>query len=142
MTNNSELENLFDAVSGNKRVEIEIDDKNVELDLHVDDLTPILTMSEDQEPGQEEMQEVIDAFRRGLMRRYLPYYDKVRDQEFENLDEEQEAENQNAREMIESILRDNMPTFFKKVPEALGWVDDIEAAMQQEDFRENNSPQK
>jgi len=142
MTNNSELENLFEAVSGKKRVEIEIDDKTVELDLHVDDLSPILTMSEDQEPDEDDMKKVIDAFRRGLKRRYMPYYDKVRDQEFENLNEEQEEENQDAREMIESILRDNMPTFFKKVPEALGWVDDIEAAMTEEDFRENNSPQK
>lgn len=142
MTNNSELENLFEAVSGKKRVEIDIDDKTVELDLHVDDLSPILTMSEDQEPDEEDMKKVIDAFRRGLKRRYMPYYDKVRDQEFENLDEDQEAENQDAREMIESILRDNMPTFFKKVPEALGWVDDIEAAMDREDFRESDSPQK
>jgi len=139
MTNNDELENLFDALSGNKRVEVEIDERLVELDLTVDDLSPILTMSEDEEPGEEEIQNIIESFRRGLKRRYMPYYDNVRDQSFENLNEEQEDEQRNAEEMIESILRDNMPEFFQKVPEALGWVDDIDQLEQ--DFRENNSLQ-
>lgn len=139
MTNN-ELENLFDALSGNKRVEVEIDDQVMELDLTVDDLSPILTMGEDEEPSEEDIQDIIDSFRRGLKRRYMPYYDAVRDQSFENLNQEQEEEQKDAEQMIESILRDNMPAFFEKVPEALGWVEDIEQLEQ--DFRETNSPQK
>lgn len=136
---NQELENLFEALSGNKRVEVDIDGRTLELDLKVDDLSPILTMSENEEPGDEKVQELVDSFRRGLKRRYHPYYDKVRDQPFENLDDEQESEAEDANEMIESILRDNMPEFFKKVPEALGWVDDLDKLEQ--DFRENNSLQ-
>lgn len=134
-----ELENLFDALSGNKRVEVDINDNKVELDLGLDDLSPILAMGEDEEPSDEDVQEIIEAFRNGLKRRYLPYYDKVRDQPFENLSEEQKQEMEDAREKIEAILRDNIPTFFRKVPESLGWVDEMDALDQ--DFRQSNSPQ-
>lgn len=139
MTNN-ELENLFDALSGNKRVEVDIDGRVIELDLKVDDLSPILTMGENEEPSEEDIQDIIGSFRKGLKRRYMPYYDNVRDQSFDDLNEQQQEEQQDADEMIESILRDNMPEFFKKVPQALGWVDEIDAL--DEDFRETSSPQK
>lgn len=137
MRNNfNELKDLFGDLQLDKPVEIEVQGRELELDMRVDDMHNLMVLGQKQEVDEEDMSLLTDALRNIFYRTYLPYYDRANDREMSNLDDEKEQENEEAKEFIENIILKNYLTIFMQITEELGWQDEMDEVPGQ-DFRQD-----
>lgn len=133
------LEDKFGAMGLNGPLEIEIEGEPLELDVDIEDVTPLMSMGGGQggaDISEEDVEKLTDTFRTILYRSYLPYWDEVRSQEPNNLNDARQQENDEAKEYLDGLLVRKLPVLINKVVEELGWADGDMAA--QGDFPEGN----
>ena len=119
------LEDKFAGMAMNEPITAEIEGNELELDVRVEDIVPLMSMGTqeggEQDIGEEDVQNMTDAFERILYRSYLPYYDDVRGQEPANLNDSQQQENDKAKEFINGLLVRKLPQLINKMVTELGW---------------------
>lgn len=121
-----DLKTGFDDLANDKHVEVEVDGRSLELDVTVDDLHPIMSMGNMQEPSEDDVERLTDTLRTVLYRSYLPYWDEARDQEMSNLSDDQQSENEEAKDLVESLLLNHYLDIFVGIMEELGWADEAD----------------
>jgi len=119
------LEDKFAGMAMNEPITVEIEGNELELDVRVEDIVPLMSMGTqeggEQDIGEEDVQNMTDTFERILYRSYLPYYDDVRGQEPANLNDSQQQENEKAKEFINGLLVRKLPQLINKMVTELGW---------------------
>jgi hypothetical protein len=119
------LEDKFAGMAMNEPITVEIEGNELELDVRVEDIVPLMSMGTqeggEQDIGEEDVQNMTDTFERILYRSYLPYYDDVRGQEPANLNDSQQQENDKAKEFINGLLVRKLPQLINKMVTELGW---------------------
>jgi hypothetical protein len=119
------LEDKFAGMAMNEPITVEIEGNELELDVRVEDIVPLMSMGTqeggEQDIGEEDVQNMTDTFERILYRSYLPYYDDVRGQEPANLNDSQQEENEKAKEFINGLLVRKLPQLINKMVTELGW---------------------
>lgn len=131
----SSIKDLFGDLSLDKPVTIELDGRELELEMRVEDLHSLMVMGQSERVEEDEVQMLTDTLRTILYRTYMPHYDKVRDQFPEDLSKEQQKENEEVKQYVEGLLLKYYIQMFISISEELGWQD--EGAMQgvgQQDF--------
>lgn len=119
------LEEKFAGMGLNEPLKIEIEGKEVELEVGTDDIIPLMSMGTSQgDIEEEDVQKLTEVFRTVLYRTYLPYWDDVRGQEPDSLTEKREKENEEVKEYIDGLLVRKLPVLVEKIIGALGWNDD------------------
>lgn len=137
MRNNfNELKDLFGDLQLDKPVEIEVQGRELELDMRLDDMHNLMVLGQKQEVDEEDMSLLTDALRNMFYRTYLPYYDRANDREMSNLDDEKQQENEEAKNFIENIILKNYLNIFMQITEELGWQDEMDEVPGQ-DFRQD-----
>ena len=119
------LEDKFAGMAMNEPITVEIEGNELELDVRVEDIVPLMSMGTQEggehDIGVEDVQNMTDTFERILYRSYLPYYDDVRGQEPANLNDSQQEENEKAKEFINGLLVRKLPQLINKMVTELGW---------------------
>lgn len=123
----TKIQDLFGDLALDKPITVEVEGKELELDMRVDDLHALMAMGQSEEVDEEEMEKLTDTLRNILYRSYLPHYDKVRDQVPDSIDAEQEAENKEAKEYIEGVILRNYLDLFVGISSELGWQDEMDS---------------
>lgn len=136
-----DIKDGFGDLTTDKPVEVDIDGKTLELDMRVDDLHPVMTLGEMENPSEGEIEKLTETLKHVLYRSYLPYWDEGLDQEMDGLSEEQQSENDEAKQYIENLLLRHYLDIFVGIMEDLGWAEDEmmgeHPTMNREDFRSN-----
>ena len=133
------LEDKFAGMAMNEPIKIEIEGEELELDMRVEDIVPLMSMGGSQEDiGEDDVQKLTDTFRKILYRSYLPYWDDVRGQEPNNLSDNRKEENDEAKAFLDGLLVRKLPVLINKIVDELGWADEGVAG---QDFPEENLPQ-
>jgi len=118
------LEDKFAGMAFDEPIKIELEGETLELDMRVEDIVPLMSMSGNQDSiSEEDVQKLTDTFRQILHRSYLPYYDGVRDQEPNNLSDNRQEENDKAKKFIDGLLVRKLPVLISKIVAELGWDD-------------------
>jgi len=133
------LQEKFAGMAMNEPIKIEIEGEELELDMRVEDIVPLMSMGGSQEDiGEDDVQKLTDTFRKILYRSYLPYWDDVRGQEPNNLSDNRKEENDEAKAFLDGLLVRKLPVLINKIVDELGWADEGVAG---QDFPEENLPQ-
>jgi len=146
MARRNSLRNKFDDLSLDEPLKVEIEDRELELDVYAGDVTTFMMVGQQEDIDQETMDQLEDTLRKILSRSYLPYYNVAGDKEMQNLSEDQQKEQREEKEFIEGLLVRYYPSLFKGITEALGWHDgDIDATgleKQKKSFQESREEKK
>jgi hypothetical protein len=129
------LEDKFAGMAMDEPIKIEIEGEELELDVRVEDIVPLMSMGgqgEDADIDEDDVQKLTDTFEKILYRSYLPYYDAVRGQEPQNLNDSQQAENEEAKKFINGLLVRKLPQLINKMVKELGWDEGVD--VDQQDF--------
>jgi ABC-type transporter MlaC component len=128
------LENKFEGMSMDEPIKIEIEGEELELDVRVEDIVPMMSMGGQggQDISEEDVEKLTDTFEKILYRTYLPYYDDVREKEPESLNESRQQENEEAKKFINGLLVRKLPVLINKLVSSLGWNDGVD--MSDKDF--------
>lgn len=119
------LEDKFKGLALDEPIKIEIEDEELELDIRVEDIVPLMSMGTNQgDIGQEDVEMLTDTFRTILYRTYLPYWDDVRGQEPDNLADSAVEENEKVKKHINGLLVRKLPVLINKIVEELGWAEE------------------
>ena len=106
-------------------VKITVKGEELELDMGVDDIVPLMSMGGSEgDIAEEDIDQLVETLRTALYRQYLPYYDQVRDKEPENLADNRKEENQEVKEFIDGLLRNELPTVINELVQSLGFADE------------------
>jgi hypothetical protein len=119
------LEDKFAGMAMNEPIKVEIEGEELELDVRVEDIVPLMSMGDSQgEIAEEDVETLTETFREILYRSYLPYFDEVRGREPQNLSDARKKENEEVKEFINGLLVRKLPQLINKVVSELGWDDD------------------
>jgi len=106
-------------------VKITVKGEELELDMGVDDIVPLMSMGGSEgDIAEEDIDQLVETLRTALYRQYLPYYDQVRDKEPDNLADNRKEENQEVKEFIDGLLRNELPTVINELVQSLGFADE------------------
>jgi len=106
-------------------VKITVKGEELELDMGVDDIVPLMSMGGSEgDIAEEDIDQLVETLRTALYRQYLPYYDQVRDKEPDNLADNRKEENQEVKEFIDGLLRNELPTVINELVKSLGFADE------------------
>jgi len=118
------IEDKFAGMAFDEPIKIELEGETLELDMRVEDIVPLMSMGSSQgDIGEDDVQKLTETFRTILHRSYLPYYDGVRDMEPNNLSEQRQEENEQAKQFINGLLVRKLPVLINKIVTELGWND-------------------
>jgi len=121
------LKDKFAGMAMEEPIKIEIEGEELQLDMRVDDIVPLMSMGTKQgDISEDDVETLTETFRTVLYRSYLPWYDGVRDQEPNNLSEERKEENEEMKEFIDGMLLRKLPQLINKIVEELGWNDGVD----------------
>lgn len=137
---NDKLQDVFSDMALNEPITIELEGREIQLDVRATDLHPLMEMGE----GGADMDAVHDALQKILQRTYLTHYDHAADEIPDNLSDEEVEENRDDREWIEGLLVRYYPTIFEQLSVELGWQDEEEIERRKQQARRqqgNQSPQ-
>jgi hypothetical protein len=118
------LNNKFSDLAYDEPIKIEIEGEELELDVNVDDIVPLMSMGGqggDGDVTEDDVEKLTETFRTVLYRTYLPYYDPVRDQEPDDLADNAQEENDEVKEQIEGLLVRKLPMLINELVKELGW---------------------
>lgn len=133
------LRDKFGDLALNEPLKIEVEGEEIELDVGVDDMVPLMSMGSSQgNISEEDVEELTETFRRILYRTYLPYWDETRDQVPNSLSGNRKEENEEVKEFVEGLLVRKLPILISKTVDELGWADD--EGVGQQDFPRNQGP--
>lgn len=118
-----EIKGGLDELASNTDFTVEIDGTELALDLRADDLHPLIAMAGSGQPSEEDLNGVARAIRTVLYRTHLPHWDRVNDQEPTDLTDAEKKKNDEAKEKVESVLRDHYVDIVSGIAEELGWDD-------------------
>lgn len=119
------LEDKFAGMALNEPIKIDIEGEELELDVRIEDVVPLMSMGGNNgEIDEQDVQKLTETFRDILFRSYLPYYDKVRGQEPDNLSDARQEENDDVKEFINGLLVRKLPVLINKIVDELGWADE------------------
>jgi len=122
MARRNSLKNKFDDMSLDEPLKVEIDGRELELEVFAEDVSTFMLIGQqDDEVEQRHLDSLEDTLRKILQRSYLPYYDDVRGQEPANLNDSQQQENEKAKEFINGLLVRKLPQLINKMVTELGW---------------------
>jgi len=136
------LEDKFAGMALNEPIKIEVEGEELELDVRVEDMVPLMSMGSQQgeaDISEEDVETLTETFRDILYRSYLPYYDKVRGQVPDNLSEARVEENEEVKEYINGLLVRKLPVLINKIVDELGWDEGVE--VENKDFPAENRRQ-
>jgi len=106
-------------------VKITVKGEELELDMGVDDIVPLMSMGGSEgDIAEEDIDQLVETLRTALYRQYLPYYDQVRDKEPDNLADNRKEENQEVKQFIDGLLRNELPTVINELVKSLGFADE------------------
>lgn len=130
MARRDSLRNKFSDIALDEPLKIEIEDRELELDVYAGDVSTFMLIGQQEgDVEQEHLDELEETLRNILQRTYLPYYNKPGDREMQDLTQEQEEEQQDEKKAIEGLLTRYYTQLFTGITEELGWHDgDIDAA--------------
>lgn len=120
------LKEKFQDAGLDKPIKIDIDGRQVELDVRAKDVSTFMLVSGDDDMTEEHVDKIEDTLRRMLYRSYLPYYNVPADREMTGLSEGKEQEQEEEKEMIESLLAKHYLDIFMGVMQDLGWSDKVD----------------
>lgn len=134
------LEDKFAGMAMDEPIKIEIENEELELDVRVEDIVPLMSMGSDGEGeiDEDDIENMTQTFERILYRSYLPYYDDVRGMEPQNLNDSQQEENEDAKKFINGLLVRKLPQLINKMVNELGWDDGVD--VDEQDFPGNQRP--
>jgi hypothetical protein len=119
------LQDKFGDMAYDEPVKITVKGEELELDMGVDDIVPLMSMGGSEgDIAEEDIDQLVETLRTALYRQYLPYYDQVRDKEPENLADNRKEENQEVKEFIDGLLRNELPTVINELVKSLGFADE------------------
>jgi len=135
------IEDKFAGMAMNEPIKVEIEGEELELDVCVEDIVPLMSMGTSEgDVDEEDVQMLTDTFQRILYRSYLPFWDDVRSQEPNNLSDTRQEENDEAKAFLDGLLVRKLPVLINKVVEELGWAD--EDGVAEQDFPDRESLQQ
>lgn len=133
------LKDKFAGMAMDEPIKVEIEGEELELNMRVDDIVPLMSMGTQQgDISEEDVETLTDTFRTVLYRSYLPWYDEVRDQEPNNLSDNRKEENEEMKQFIDGMLLRKLPQLINKIVEELGWNDGVDL---EQDFPQQKSRQ-
>src|SRR6056297_157952 len=115
---------MFGDLALDKPITIEIEERELELNMTADDLKPLISLGQTQKMEEDHVEKLTEALRKILERSYLPHYDEAKDQPKENLTAEQKQENEEAKKIIEGLLVRYYLKIFMEITKALNWQDE------------------
>jgi len=119
------LQDKFGDMAYDEPVKITVKGEELELDMGVDDIVPLMSMGGSEgDIAEEDIDQLVETLRTALYRQYLPYYDQVRDKEPENLADNRKEENQEVKQFIDGLLRNELPTVINELVQSLGFADE------------------
>jgi hypothetical protein len=119
------LQDKFGDMAYDEPVKITVKGEELELDMGVDDIVPLMSMGGSEgDIAEEDIDQLVETLRTALYRQYLPYYDQVRDKEPDNLADNRKEENQEVKEFIDGLLRNELPTVINELVKSLGFADE------------------
>jgi len=119
------LQDKFGDMAYDEPVKITVKGEELELDMGVDDIVPLMSMGGyEGDIAEEDIDQLVETLRTALYRQYLPYYDQVRDKEPDNLADNRKEENQEVKEFIDGLLRNELPTVINELVKSLGFADE------------------
>jgi len=134
------IEDKFAGMAMNEPIKVEIEGEELELDVCVEDIVPLMSMGTSEgDVDEEDVQMLTDTFQRILYRSYLPFWDDVRSQEPNNLSDTRQEENDEAKAFLDGLLVRKLPVLINKVVEELGWAEEGVAG---QDFPDRESLQQ
>jgi len=127
------LEDKFAGMAFNEPIKIEIEGEQLELDVRVEDIVPLMSMgNQEGNVDEEDVQVLTETFRDILYRSYLPYYDDVRGQEPQNMSDKRKEENEEVKQFINGLLVRKLPQLINEIVSELGWDEGVD--VDQQDF--------
>jgi len=127
------LEDKFAGMAFNEPIKIEIEGEELELDVRVEDIVPLMSMgNQEGNVDEEDVQVLTETFRDILYRSYLPYYDDVRGQEPQNMSDKRKEENEEVKNFINGLLVRKLPQLINEIVSELGWDEGVD--VDQQDF--------
>jgi len=127
------LEDKFAGMAFNEPIKIEIEGEELELDVRVEDIVPLMSMgNQEGNVDEEDVQVLTETFRDILYRSYLPYYDDVRGQEPQNMSDKRKEENEEVKQFINGLLVRKLPQLINEIVSELGWDEGVD--VDQQDF--------
>lgn len=135
------IKDVFGDLALNEPVKVELEGRELELDIRAPDLHPLMMMGEGQ-VSENNMEQMTDTLRGILRRSFLPHYDGSGDKVPQNLTEAQQEENDEADQWIEGLLVRYYFPLFLEIAKGLNWQDeaDIEQQIQQAQNQSGKSP--
>lgn len=118
------LRNKFEDLALDKPLEIEIEDRTLELEVYAPDVSTFMLIGQQEEIEKKHMDDLEKTLRDILYRTYLPYYNKAGDKEMQNLSTDQKDEQEAEKEFIEGLLSRYFLQLFTETTKALGWHDE------------------
>jgi len=124
MARRNSLKNKFDDMSLDEPLKVEIDGRELELEVFAQDVSTFMLIGQqDDEVEQRHLDSLEETFRKILQRSYLPYYNVAGDYEMEDLSADQEEEQREEKQFIENLLARYYIQLFKGITRELGWHD-------------------
>lgn len=134
------LEDKFAGMAFDEPIKIEIEGEELELDVRVEDIVPLMSMgNQEGDVDEEDVETLTETFRDILYRSYLPYYDEVRGQEPQNMSDARKEENEEVKQFINGLLVRKLPQLINKIVSELGWDEGVD--VDQQDFPAGKSPE-
>ena len=132
------IQEKFAGMAMDEPIKIEIEGEELELDVRVEDIVPLMSMGSDEDQiSEEDVQKLTDTFRTILYRSYLPYWDDVRGQEPNSLSDNRQEENDETKKFLDGLLVRKLPALINKIVDELGWSEEGSGVAGQ-DFPEGN----
>lgn len=126
-----EIKGAFDELAEESNFTVEIEGKELGLDLRIEDLHPLITMASKEEPGEEDLDKLSESLRTALQRTYVPYWNHNRQEPKRDLSGAKQKENEDAVEKVEAILRNHYVDLVQGIVANLGWEDQAEGTVQE-----------
>lgn len=121
------IQDKFAGMAFDEPVQIEVEGETIDMDVRVEDIVPLMSMGgQDGDISEEDVEVLTETFRDILYRSYLPYYDEVRGQEPDNLNEKRQEENEEVKRFLDGLLVRKLPVLINKMITELGWDEGVD----------------
>lgn len=127
MARRDSLTSKFSDISLDEPIKIEIEDRELELDVFASDLNAFMLIGQQEDDINMKHLEILEETLRNILQRsYLPYYNLPADEEMDDLTSDQTEQQEEERQAIEGLLTRYYTDIFKGVMAELGWADEEE----------------
>lgn len=133
-----QFDDLFGDLALDKPIEVEIEDKTLELEMRVEDLHSLMVLGQAEDPDEDDIERLTSTLRAILYRTYHPYYDETREQVPDELSKEKQREAEEAEKRLEQLLLKYYMDLFLGISEALGWQEGMDSDIDKQDFPEGS----